>query len=164
MDIGLILGAFGINGEVRIMSLNDEPERFLGLECLTIVGPDGSESVCRVERARTHKGFALVKLDTVATRQDADALRQRYVRLADGEQTVAEETRVVREKLVGLEVFTAAGDRLGVLEEVILTGANDVYQVRDGKHTILLPAISDVVKSVDFEAGRMIVELLPGLL
>jgi 16S rRNA processing protein RimM len=82
----------------------------------------------------------------------------------EGEHTAAETTRVERGKLIGLEVVTVAGDRLGVLEEVILTGANDVYEVRDGKKSILLPAIAEVIVSVDLDAGRMVVDPLPGLL
>ena len=164
MDIGLILGAFGIKGEVRILSLNDEPERFLKLDSLIIAGPTGDETIRRIEKARVHKKHALVRLEGVSSRTDADALKQCYVRLVEGEHTAAETTRVERGKLIGLEVVTVAGDRLGVLEEVILTGANDVYEVRDGKKSILLPAIAEVIVSVDLDAGRMVVDPLPGLL
>jgi len=164
MDIGLIVGAFGIKGEVRILSSNGEPERFLSLETLVIVRPDGVERACRIEKARVHKTHALVKLEGVADRAAAEELKDSYVRLAGDEFTPAEKARAVREEILGLEVFTRSGDRLGVLEEVIRTGANDVYEVVDGERSILLPAISDVIVEVDLEKGRMVVDPLPGLL
>jgi 16S rRNA processing protein RimM len=164
MDIGVILGVFGVKGEVKIQSLRDGPGRFRNLETLTIVKPSGEEVSFRVEEVRIHKNFALVKFEGVMNRTDAEALKRCYVRVPDGECTEMEKTQTQREKLQGLEVYTMAGDRLGILEEVILTGANDVYEVRDGKKTILLPAISDVIKCIDLESGRIIVELLPGLI
>ena len=65
---------------------------------------------------------------------------------------------------MGLEVVDEDGRELGVVKEVLFTGANDVYVVEraDGSE-LLLPAVKDVVLRVDVDAGRMVVRLLPGL-
>jgi 16S rRNA processing protein RimM len=164
MEIGLILGAFGIKGEVRIKSLNVEPERFLELESLVLVRAGEDEKVHRIESIRVQNGVVIAKLESVTTRTDAEALKRARVQASDDCIIEVDDAESEADRLIGLEVFTTAGDRLGVIEEVILTGANDVYEVRDGKKTVLLPAIDDVVKSVDLDTGRMVVELLPGLL
>jgi 16S rRNA processing protein RimM len=164
MEIGLILGAFGIKGEVKILSLTDEPERFLELEALEIAGPDEEKKTYEVIRVRIHKGHAIVLLKGVPDRSAAEALKRSYVHLTGDRLTRAEQSRTDPEQLIGLEVYTGTGEKLGVLEEVIRTGANDVYEVRDGQKSILLPAISEVIKEVDPEHGRMVVDLLPGLL
>ena len=164
MDIGLILGAFGIKGEVRILSLYDEPERFRDLRELVLVGPDKSELKYEIEKVRIHKKNALVKFREVKDRTQAEKLEGTYVRLVGDTMTVVEEVRVGTEKLIGLEVYTRTGERLGVLEEVIRTGANDVYEVRDGEKSILLPAISEVILNIDLDHRRMVVDPLPGLL
>ena len=67
--------------------------------------------------------------------------------------------------LIGISVEDETGVLLGELEDVIETGANDVYQIRmtDGRE-LLLPAIRQCVLSVDIEAGRMRVHVLDGLL
>ena len=64
-----------------------------------------------------------------------------------------------------MEVVTDAGERLGILTDVIQTGANDVYEVerKDGK-PLLLPVIPECVLSVDVQAGVMRVHVLDGLL
>lgn len=164
MDIGLILGAFGIKGEVRILSLNDEPERFKGLDELILTQSEKTDLTFTIEKVRVHKKRAIVKFREVKDRTGAEKLSGTYVRLTGSELTVTEEARIDTEKLIGLKVITKSGDSLGVLEEVIQTGANDVYGIRNGEKSILLPAISDVIIEIDLEGGRMVVDPLPGLL
>ena len=67
--------------------------------------------------------------------------------------------------LIGMDVCLEDGSHLGTLEEVLQTGANDVYEVRleDGRE-VLIPAIRQCILEVDVEAGRMTVHLLEGLL
>jgi 16S rRNA processing protein RimM len=65
---------------------------------------------------------------------------------------------------VGLEVQTEAGEILGKIAEILQTGANDVYVVRDEAGAeVLLPAIEPVILKVDLDGKRMLVRLIPGL-
>ena len=67
-------------------------------------------------------------------------------------------------QLVGLAVVTEQGEELGTLQEVLVTGSNDVYVVQsEAGDEILLPAVSQVIKQVDLSAGRMLVHLIDGL-
>ncbi len=67
-------------------------------------------------------------------------------------------------QIVGLAVVTAAGERLGTVEEILETGANDVYLVRrDDGRELLLPAIETVIEQIDLENKRLVVNLIPGL-
>ncbi len=65
---------------------------------------------------------------------------------------------------IGCAVATTDGRLIGVIEDVIATGANDVWVVRDGATEVLVPVIENVVKSMDLGARRMVVEAVPGLL
>ena len=66
---------------------------------------------------------------------------------------------------MGLKVMTDEGEQLGILKDVLQTGANDVYIVEtsEGKE-VLLPAIKECVLKVDVEAGEVLVHIMPGLL
>lgn len=67
--------------------------------------------------------------------------------------------------LLGVSVVDENGEKLGVLKDVIETGANDVYVVeRENKKDLLLPAIKQCIRKVDVEAGEMEVHLMEGLL
>ena len=83
--------------------------------------------------------------------------RENAVRLKRNEYFIAD--------LIGMRVENEDGSELGTLQDVITTGANDVYDVRlaDGRQ-LLIPAIRDCILEVDVEAGRMRVHLLDGLL
>lgn len=65
--------------------------------------------------------------------------------------------------LVGCEVVTVKGERLGPLRDVLPTGSNDVYVVGEGLAEILIPALKSVVVGIDLEAKRITVDLPPGL-
>jgi len=65
---------------------------------------------------------------------------------------------------LGLIAWTPQGRRLGAIEEILETGSNDVYVVRNGGSEILIPSTSDVVMSIDLQSGKMIVQAIPGLL
>jgi len=163
LEIGVIIGAVGIKGEVRMLSLYDEPERFIDLKMLEIGQEDGPVSVYEVNGVRVHKEHAIALLRGVEDRSAAESLKGFRIFVSTGSLTENEKAVIKAERLHGMEVFTIDGLRLGVLEEVIRTGANDVYDVRDGKKSYLLPAIADVIKSVDYENCRMVVAPLPGL-
>ena len=66
-------------------------------------------------------------------------------------------------QILDMEVWAITGDFLGTVEDILSTGSNDVYVVRQGKSEVLVPAIQDVVLEVDMEKGRITVELLEGL-
>jgi 16S rRNA processing protein RimM len=65
--------------------------------------------------------------------------------------------------IVGINVVDESGLALGNVEEVLDTGADDVYVVRDDESELLIPAIDSVVKEIDISGRRMVVELIPGL-
>ena len=62
-----------------------------------------------------------------------------------------------------MRVWTTEGEFLGRVEEILFTGSNDVYVVRDGDQEVLIPAISSFVREVDIGQKRLIVHLIEGL-
>ena len=70
-----------------------------------------------------------------------------------------------RHDLIGLAVVTREGEHIGTLSDALTTGANDVYVIkREGKPDALIPAIPDVVLTVDIPTRTMTIEAMPGLL
>jgi 16S rRNA processing protein RimM len=156
--VGLVRGARGVHGELKIEPLTDFPERFQRGATLWI---EGRPFVVRLSR---HQPPALLlQLEGIESRPAAEDLRGRYLEVPESELAQLDEDQYFRFQIVGLEVFDIAGARLGRVEEVLQTGANDVYIVRNDEGELLLPAIDTVVKSVDVAGGRMVVELLEGL-
>lgn len=106
---------------------------------------------------------AVFHLAGVESREEADALRGEFLYVSVAQAHRPRGEYFVHE-LIGLEVWTAEGSRLGTIADVLRTGANDVYVVRDDAGEHLIPAIADVVKSIDTAGGHVVVHPIPGLL
>jgi 16S rRNA processing protein RimM len=158
--IGRILGPHGTKGEVQVEILTDFPERFDELETVYL----GEElQAVELEGCRRHGSRALLKLVGYESRDEATKLRGQLVQVPIGDAVLLENDEYYLYEIVGLEVLTIEGERLGRVAEVIETGSNDVYVVRDGDQEILIPALSDVVTRVDLDAGQIEVRLPRGL-
>jgi 16S rRNA processing protein RimM len=167
LTIGLVAGAHGLRGELKVAILTDDPQRF-GLLDRVFVGQEDESPVARViEGFRLHKGRALLRLEGCYDRTAAEALRGYLVQIPSEEALPLEEGEYYEHQILGLAVWTASGEYLGELVEIIYTGANDVYVVQpadaNGKD-ILVPALEDVVLDVNLDAGKLVVELPEGLL
>jgi 16S rRNA processing protein RimM len=158
VTVGRVLGARGVRGELRIEPLTDFPERFQRGAQLWI---GGARYIVRL--SRMHRGALLLQLEGVDTRGEADALRGLLLELPEAAVAELGEGQYYRHHIIGLEVVSTAGEALGRVAEIVETGANDVYAVRNDEGELLLPAIDDVIKQIDLERGRMVVELIPGL-
>lgn len=159
--IGEITKPHGVRGEMRVKPHTDEPERFTWLEQVYV--GEANPRLMAVEKARLHQGVILLKLTAVNDRTAADALRGEWLMVPEAEALPLEDDEYFLFQLEGLAVSTVEGEALGTITRVIETGANNVFVVEGEQGELLLPDIADVVQEIDFENGRMVVSLLPGL-
>ena len=157
--IGLILGAHGVTGEVRVRVLSDVPHRFDSGQELYLQG-----RTYRITHSSSGRsGQAILKLQGVDTQAAARALTgEEITALTDSAPTLPE-GEYFHFQLIGLQVLTDVGEDLGRISEILVTGSNDVYVVSGPSGEILLPALAQVIKSVDLEGGTMTVRLMEGL-
>jgi 16S rRNA processing protein RimM len=156
--VGYVRGPHGLDGELKVESLSDNPERFtIGA---AFRAGDGSVTI---RSLRSHRGALLIGFEGVGTREQADELRGLLLEVPETELVPLEEGQYYRFQLIGLEVRDGEGNVLGRLEEVLDTGANDVYIVRNDESELLVPAIEPAIERVDLSKGVMTVRLIPGL-
>ena len=160
--IGRVTKPHGVRGEVRVLPHTDVLERFTWLE--TVYVGAKAPRLIKVESARVHKNFALLKLAGYNNRQEAEQLRGQQLLIPKEEAIPLEEGEYFLYQLEGLQVFTESDELLGVIVEVLETKANNVFIVHGEQGEILLPDIPDVIQEIDFENGRVQVHLLPGLI
>lgn len=161
LRIGKIVNTQGIKGEVRVIPTTDNIDRFDDLDFVYI--DDEKLIKTGVEYVRYQKNFVIVKFTGIESINDAEKYKNTYM-LVDRENAVKlpEGSYFVCD-IIGLDVFDANGGYLGKIDDVLTTGSNDVYIVRNGKEETLVPALKSVVKSVDLKQNRMTVELLEEL-
>lgn len=167
--VARILAPHGVRGEVRAEILTDYPERFAGLR-RAYLGPEtgpreAGAAPVDLEGHRFHKGFVLLKFRGYDSIGAAEDLRGRLVQVPETETAPLPKGHFYYWQLIGLRVRSTDGRELGVLSDILRTGANDVYVVRDGSgREYLLPATHEVVAGIDLEAGTVTVRPLAGLL
>ena len=126
---------------------------------------DGDAREYRLMRAeRVNRTTIRVTLEGLNDPDVAEALRGSSIAVDKADLPAKSPGEFYHYEAIGCEVVTTDGRRLGLIEEVLATGANDVWIVRDGEIEVLVPVIEDVVKSMDLDARRMVVEAVPGLL
>jgi 16S rRNA processing protein RimM len=157
--VGRVSRPHGLRGEVRVAAFaagapNIKPGRQLLLGGVAV----------RVAAARPSGDAWIVAIDEIRDRQGAERFRGQLFEAPDGEIVRDAEDSYFLHELIGLRVVTTEGEELGVVTEVLQPGANDVYVVRGPRGEILLPAIGDVIKSIDLPVGVMNITPFAGLL
>ena len=159
--VGFLRRAHGLHGEMIMDLHTDFPERLQSGRKL-FVGAEHRPMT--LSGARPHAKGLLVKLEAIETPEDAAPLRNQWVSVKATDVPALPEGKLYQHELFGFEVVDEHGNRLGELVEIIETGANDVYVVRNesGKE-ILLPAIPAVILNTDPARRLMRVHILEGL-
>ncbi len=119
-----------------------------------------------IRSRRPHQDGLLLAFEEIETPEAVGQFRNQLIYTARAERPKLAEDQYYHDQILGFQVFEeGAEEPLGVLEEVMQTGANDVFLVKnpDGKE-YLLPVIADVVRKIDLDKKMIRVHLLPGLM
>jgi 16S rRNA processing protein RimM len=153
----------GVRGEVNMRALTDYPRR-LSAQARLYLGSHHQPFAVRRVRQRSEE-MLIVQFEGVDDRNAAESLREEMVYVHIDDAVPLEEGEYYLYQIEGIRVVTSDGEELGQVTDVIETGANDVYVVTTpGGTEHLIPAIEDVIQTVDIAGGLMVVKLLDGLL
>ena len=158
MIAGEIGKPHGINGDVYVVRISDDPNRFdPGAE---LVHSDGRTLV--VENARPHRDRFLVKFEGIASREDAEALRGTLF-VPASEARELEDGEYWERDLIGCEVFDREGRRLGELVSVVPGTAQDLFEVKTASGVQLVPLVQEFVVEIDPAHGKIVLDPPEGL-
>jgi 16S rRNA processing protein RimM len=157
--IGEITSPQGLHGAVRVFPHTDFPERFSDLREIGLQRNGHPVQVTEIEDVRIIGRRIVMKLAGCETIDHAEALRGVKLVVPPSWAITLEEGEYYHDQLLGIEVVTTAGEHLGPITEIIITGANDVYETQSA----LIPATHDMIKEINLDTKRMIVDARPGL-
>lgn len=161
LTIGKIVNTHGVKGEVRVLPSTDDIKRFSKLKEIRV--ENRTSQTYEIETVRYHKTFVLLKFKGIDNMDQAELLKNSILKINRKDALPLGQDEYYQCDLYGLKVVTDTGRNLGELTDILVTGSNDVYVVRDEKKEILIPAIKQCILKVDLEAGEMLVHLLEGL-
>lgn len=178
LRVGVITSTHGLKGEVKVFPTTDDVKRFSQLK--TVYLEENSENRIRktapqtlkleVEHVKYFKQFAIVKFKNINDINDIEKYKGADLLVAREDAVPLEEDEYFITDLIGLKVINEEnGQEIGILEDVLQTGANDVYQVKTTpgltkNDTLLLPAIGQCIKEVNLTEGTIKVHIMKGLL
>lgn len=154
--VGKLRRAHGVKGEIPLEVYTDMPE-ILTPGSVVYVG--NQHSPYTIEETRWKQELLLLKFKEISDRTVVSKLTNNAVYILESQLPPLEEGQYYDHDLIGIDVFLDNGDFAGVLEEILVTGANDVYSLRDpdGKE-LLIPAIDDMILEIDLEMKKMIIK------
>lgn len=160
LEAGKIVNTHGIRGEVKIMPYCDSPELLCEFDRL-FMGKSLEEVY--IERSRVQKNMIICKIEGVDTPEEAEKLRNKMLYMHRDDLELDKDTYFIQD-LIGMTVKNAdTGEIYGIIDDVFQTGANDVYSIKNGDKSYLVPAIADVVITTDIDSGIMTIRPLEGL-
>ena len=163
VTIGRIVALFGVRGEVKVLPQTDIPNRFSQLREVYL-GPQHQR--CRITKASPYKeSMVLLQLAGIDSANDAETLIGQEITIPLAQIPALPSDQYYIHDLIGLRVETSNGQKLGMITDILATGANDVYVVRElgSGREVLVPAVKEMVKRVDISGGVIIIDPIPGL-
>ena len=164
LRVGVITSAHGIKGEVKVFPTTDDAKRFKELK--EVILDTGKEYIpMEIEHVKFFKNMVILKFRGYDNINEIEKYKSRDLLITRDQAVDLEPDEYFITDLIGLTVVSDQGAELGILKDVLETGANDVYVVamKDGKE-LMLPAIGDCILNVDLEQGCMEVHVLEGLM
>lgn len=181
--IGKIVAPFGIRGELKVKLFTDIPNRFVALDAIYVTrsislerknphalmgkaGQNLDPVLYPIEGVRPYKGeMLLLKLRGIDDPTLAETLRDNDLCVPLSSLPQLPPDSYYQHDIVGLQVFKLDGTLIGVIDDIMSTGGNDVYIINTPDHKqILIPAIKDVVKQIDLIRHVMYIDPMMGLL
>ena len=163
LRVGVIASTHGVRGEVKVFPTTDDPGRFKQLK--EVILDTGKEHLpLEIQQVKFFKNMVILKFKGYDSINEIEIYKGKELYVTREHAVALEKDEYFIADLLGLSVLDEEDREIGILSDVIGTGANDVYSVttKEGGE-ILLPAIKDCILDINIEKGQMHVHLLPGL-
>ncbi len=162
--VGKISGAVGLKGEIKITRWSDSVERFTHLQKVWIGRNSESSREFAVEEVRINGKNTVVRLGGVVTRSAAEQLKDQLMLIPGSDITQPPEGSFFIDDVLGMNVVTEEGKRVGIVREILRLPSNDLWQVDSGSKLISIPAVKEFIRNVDLQTRTVVIHELEGLL
>ena len=159
VTVGKVLSPWGTEGKLKIQIETDFPDRFTSNSQVYL-----DRLPVTIDSAEWHNRKLIIKFNDVDRIEDAQKLGGQIIEIPRSQAHPLPEGQYYYFQIIGLEVRTIQGGIIGNVTEVLPSKSNDNYMVHGSQGEILIPAIEDVVKSIDLDKGLMTIDAIDGLL
>jgi len=161
--IGKIVKPSGFRGRLKALSYLESNDIIQSLDEIYVEQGEDTTGPFKLRKIQVKGRTFFLEIEGVEDIESAKNLSGCQVLVPKSILEELSEGEYYWRDIIGLKVVTEDGNVLGIVENILPTGGNDVYVCGGGEREILLPAISDVVRKIDIKQGMMVVRLLEGL-
>lgn len=153
LRVGRIINVHGIKGEVKILPLTDDINRFYSLKS---VFAENKKSIIplTIANIRMHKKAVLITFEEITTRNQAEELKGLYLNIKREDAIELSEDQYFITDLIGIEVQSLDGKKIGMIKDVLQTTSTDIYVIKTQSKEILVPARKEIFKEIDVNAKK----------
>lgn len=162
--VGRIGKSVGLKGEVKIIPLTADLQRFDALERVLLGTDETSVREYAIARVRFTAGTVIISFQDVATRTEADDLRGNYLFIRPDQSITPPEGSYFVHDIVGMTVVTEEGVAVGSVKDVQELPAHDLWVVRTSGGDVLIPAVREIIKTVDITTRTIVIAPPEGMI
>ena len=164
--IGRVVKAQGLGGEVKVLPLTDDPGRFQTLDGCYVVSHDSPDAgeFRRIEAVRLQGGMPIIKLEGSDEIGAASQLVGRLLAVREEAVAPLRQGSFYTWQVIGCRVVTEDGIEVGMLSDIEYGNGQDLWVVRHGEREHLIPAVAEIIVSVDLDAKKIVIRPPEGLL
>lgn len=167
-NVGRIVNTHGIRGEVRILSTTDfEEERFaVGNRLAAFKKDDKKPTWVTIVSVRRHKNFILLSFEGMDNINFVEPFKEGMLKVTKDQLSddLLQENEFFFHEIIGCEIVSEEGEKIGVVSDILQTGANDVWVVKGAKKEHYIPYIEDIVKEINVDDKKIVIHVMDGLL
>jgi len=167
--VGHLNKAHGTKGEIFIWPLTDHPESTFVPGVVLYLGDENGDlpadpATLQIDASRAYRRGFLVRFQGVQDRPGVEGLLGRYVMRSMDQIEELEEGETFYHDLLGMEVVTVEGQRVGEVIEIYELKPADLLEIRGPDRNFMIPYITQMIRSVDVAENRIVLDPPPGLL
>ncbi|HUU50931.1 MAG TPA: ribosome maturation factor RimM [Nitrospinota bacterium] len=159
ISIGKVVKTQGNKGDLRVLPYLNYPEHFKELDFVFI-----KDKKLKVLNIKSHKQFIILKLEGCDSIDRGREFIDYSIKIPKDKLKTLPSDQFYWHDIEGLTVFDEDGHLYGKIEEIIPTGSNDIFVVRNKDKETLIPAIKDVIKDINLAKKKVIIHLINGLI
>lgn len=155
LTIGRLGKPHGLDGGIVFYIITDFPER---LQKGRKVFISEKKIPVHIQSVKPHPRGLVLLFKEYSDTSEVEQFKSQYVYVDANELPELPEGEYYHHQLIGLHVFDPQGSEIGILQDILETGANDVYLIKDqNAKEILIPALLELIKKIDIENKTMVI-------
>ncbi len=167
--VGHLNKAHGTKGEIFVWPLTDHPESTFAPGVVLYLSDENGAlptdpPTLRIDASRAYRRGFLVRFEGVRDRRGMEGLLGRYVMRSMDQLEELAEGEVFYHDLLGMEVVTVEGERVGEVIEIYEVRPADLLEIRGPERDFMIPYVAEMIRSVDVARNRIVLDPPPGLL